>query len=112
MIIIVDERVEVTEAYCASLGREGLSTTGFNQIEFEGWFHSTGLHDLAAVETIILGSFADRERAISAVKLRSNIPVIVVNETTGLESTLNLFSVGADDVVRKPIHARSRILAT
>ena len=106
MIIIVDERIEVTEAYCASLGREGLSTTGFNHIEFEGWFHSAGSHDLAAVETIIIGSFPDRERAISAVKARSSIPVIAVNETTGLESTLNLFSTGADDVVRKPVHAR------
>ncbi len=109
MIIIVDERVEVTEAYCASLGREGLSTTGFNHIEFDGWFHSAGQHDLAAVETIIIGSFPDRERAITAVKLRSNIPVIAVNETTGLESTLNLFSTGADDVVRKPVHAREFI---
>ena len=69
MIIIVDERVEVTEAYCASLGREGLSTTGFNHIEFDGWFHSAGLHDLAAVETIIIGSFPDRERAISSGKI-------------------------------------------
>lgn len=109
MIIIVDERVEVTEAYCASLGREGLSTTGFNHIEFDGWFHSAAQHDLAAVETIIIGSFPDRERVISAVKLRSTIPVIAVNETTGLEFTLNLFSTGADDVVRKPIHAREFI---
>lgn len=109
MIIIVDERVDVTEAYCASLGREGLSTTGFNHIEFEGWFHSAGAQDLAAVETIIIGSFPDRERAIGAVKQRSNIPVIAVNETTGLESTLNLFSTGADDVVRKPVHAREFI---
>ncbi len=109
MIIIVDERLEVTDAYCASLGREGLSTTGFNHVEFEGWFRSAGLHDLAAVETIIMGSFPDRERAIGAVKLRSNIPVIAVNETLGLESTLNLFSTGADDVVRKPVHAREFI---
>ncbi len=109
MIIIVDERLEVTEAYCASLGREGVSTTGFNHAEFEGWFHSAALHDLAAVETIIIGSFPDRERTISAVKLRSNIPIIAVNETVGLESTLNLFSTGADDVVRKPVHAREFI---
>jgi two-component system, OmpR family, flagellar system response regulator FtcR len=109
MIIIVDERFEVTDAYCASFGREGLSTTGFNHAEFEGWFHSAAQHDLAAVETIIMGSFPDRERAIGAVKSRSSIPVIAVNETMGLESTLNLFSTGADDVVRKPVHAREFI---
>ncbi len=109
MIIIVDERLEVTEAYCASFGREGLSTTGFNQTEFQGWFHTAGVQDLAAVETIIIGSFPDRERAISMVKSRSSIPVIAVNETMGLESMLTLFATGADDVVRKPVHAREFI---
>jgi DNA-binding response OmpR family regulator len=109
MIIIVDERSEVTEAYCASFGREGLSPTGFNQAEFEGWFHTAGVQDLAAVETIIIGSFPDRERSISMVKSRSSIPVIAVNETMGLESMLSLFATGADDVVRKPVHAREFI---
>ena len=109
MIIIVDERLEVTAAYCASFGREGLSATGFNHIEFEGWFNSTGQQDLAAVETIIVGNFPDRERAIGFVKLRSNIPVIAVNEAAGLDSMLNLFATGADDVVRKPVHAREFI---
>lgn len=109
MIIIVDERSEVTEAYCASFGREGLSTTGFNRAEFEGWFHTAGVQDLAAVETIIIGSFPDRERSIGTVKSRSSIPVIAVNETMGLESMLSLFATGADDVVRKPVHAREFI---
>ena len=109
MIIIVDERLEVTQAYCASFGREGLSTTGFNQTEFQGWFHTAGVQDLAAVETIIIGSFPDRERAIGLVKSRSTIPVIAVNETMGLESMLTLFATGADDVVRKPVHAREFI---
>lgn len=109
MIIIVDERREVTEAYCASFCREGLSATGFTQAEFDGWFQSVGQHDLAAVETIILGAFPERERSIAAVKGRSNIPVIAVNETMALDAMLSLFSSGADDVVRKPVHAREFI---
>jgi two-component system, OmpR family, flagellar system response regulator FtcR len=109
MIIIVDERKEVTEAYCASFGREGLSATGLNQAEFEGWFGSVSQQDLAAVETVIMGMIAERERAIAAVKLRSSVPVIAVNETMGLESMLSLFAIGADDVVRKPVHAREFI---
>ncbi len=109
MIIIVDERSEVTQAYCASFGREGLTTTGFNQVEFEGWFHSASTQDLAAVETIIVGSFPDRERSITAIKARSSIPVIAVNETVSLDAMLSLFATGADDVVRKPVHAREFI---
>ena len=37
------------------------------------------------------------------------MPVIAVNEMMGLESMLCLFAAGADDVVRKPVHAREFI---
>ena len=109
MIIVVDARSDVTRAYCASFKREGLSTTGFNHVEFGEWFHTANVQDLAAVETIIIGNFPERERSIGMVKLRSSIPVIAVNETMDLESMLNLFATGADDVVRKPVHAREFI---
>lgn len=109
MIIIVDERSEVTEAYRASFGREGLSATGFTETEFEGWFGAACAADLSAVETIIMGNFAGRDQAIAQVKSRSQVPVIAVNETMGLESMLQLFALGADDVVRKPVHAREFI---
>ena len=109
MIIIVDDRSEVTEAYRSSFSREGLSTTGFNATEFAGWFSAVCSADLAAVETIIMGNFECREQAIAQVKARCLIPVIAVNETMGLESMLVLFAQGADDVVRKPVHAREFI---
>lgn len=109
MIIIVDDRCEVTEAYRASFSREGLSTTGFNATEFFGWFGSACATDMSAVETIIMGSFDRREQAIAQVKARCSIPVIAVNETIGLDSMLVLFAQGADDVVRKPVHAREFI---
>jgi DNA-binding response OmpR family regulator len=109
MIIIVDERSEVTEAYRASFGREGQTATGFDKAEFDGWFGSVSPTDLAAVESIIMGSFEGRDQAISQVKARSLVPVIAVNEVMGLESMLCLFAAGADDVVRKPVHAREFI---
>jgi two-component system, OmpR family, flagellar system response regulator FtcR len=109
MIIIVDERKDVTDAYCASFGREGLSGTGLNQSEFDGWFESVSQQDLEAVETVIMGDMPERARAIAAVKARSPVPVIAVNETMGLDAMLSLFAQGADDVVRKPVHAREFI---
>ena len=109
MIIIVDERFEVTDAYRASFSREGQTATGFNKHEFEGWFGSVSPSDLAAVESIIVGNFDGREQVISQVKTRSQVPVIAVNEMMGLESMLQLFAAGADDVVRKPVHAREFI---
>lgn len=109
MIIIVDERCEVTEAYRASFAREGQTATGFGRVEFEGWFGSVSPNDLGAVESIIMGNFEGRDQAIAQVKARSQVPVIAVNEVMGLESMLSLFAAGADDVVRKPVHAREFI---
>ena len=109
MIILVDDRVEVTDAYRASFGREGISAASFTPTDFDNWFHSTSGPDLAAVEAFILGDFLQRETVTRAIKTRSEAPAIALNDSTGLESTLKLFAAGADDVVRKPVHAREII---
>lgn len=109
MIILVDDRIDVTDAYRASFGREGISAASFTPTDFDSWFHSTSGPDLAAVEAFILGDFAHRETVTRAIKTRSEAPAIALNDSTGLESTLKLFAAGADDVVRKPVHAREII---
>lgn len=109
MIILVDDRVEVTDAYRASFGREGISAASFTPMDFDNWFHSTSGPDLAAVEAFILGDFLQRETVTRAIKTRSEAPAIALNDSTGLETTLKLFAAGADDVVRKPVHAREII---
>jgi len=109
MIIFVDDRTDVTEAYRASFGREGVSAASFSPSDFDSWFHSTSGPDLAAVEAFILGDFTQRETVARAIKTRSEAPAIALNDATGLESTLKLFAAGVDDVVRKPVHAREII---
>lgn len=109
MIILVDERRDVTDAYRASFVREGISTASFTPNDFDNWFHSTSGPDLAAVEAFILGDFAHRETVTRAIKTRSEAPAIALNESIGLEVTLKLFAAGVDDVVRKPVHAREII---
>lgn len=61
------------------------------------------------VEAFILGDFLQRETVTRAIKTRSEAPAIALNDSTGLEATLKLFAAGADDVVRKPVHAREII---
>ncbi|WP_374329580.1 DNA-binding response regulator [Aestuariivirga sp.] len=109
MIIFVDDRIDVTAAYRASFGREGVSAASFTPSDFDSWFHSTSGPDLAAVEAFILGDFVQRETVARAIKTRSEAPAIALNDATGLESTLKLFAAGVDDVVRKPVHAREII---
>lgn len=109
MIILVDERAEVTDAYRTSLGREGISTASFTPSDFDCWFHSTSGPDLAAIEAFVLGDFERRETFTRAIRTRSEAPAIALNDSTGLELTLKLFAAGVDDVVRKPVHAREII---
>lgn len=109
MIILVDERIDVTAAYRASFGREGISAATFTPPDFDSWFHSTSGPDLAAVEAFILGDFDRRETMTKAIKTKTEAPAIALNDSTGLESTLKLYAAGVDDVVRKPVHAREII---
>ena len=109
MIILVDDRSEVTEAYRSSFSREGISAASFTPTDFNSWFHSTSGPDLAAVEAFILGDFLQRETMARAIKTRTEAPAISLNDSIGLESTLKLFAAGVDDVVRKPVHAREII---
>ena len=109
MIILVDSRIDVTDAYRASFGREGIPAASFTPTDFDNWFHSTSGPDLAAVEAFILGDFEQREMVTRAIKIRSEAPAIALNDSTGLESTLKLFAAGVDDVIRKPVHAREII---
>lgn len=109
MIILVDDRTDVTDAYKASLSREGISTAAFTPTDFDSWFHSTSGPDLAAVEAFVLGDFARREIFTRAIKIRSEAPAIALNDSTALDNTLKLFAAGVDDVVRKPVHAREII---
>ena len=109
MIILVDDRIDVTTAYRASFSREGVSAASFTPSDFDTWFHSTSGPDLAAIEAFILGDFERRETLTRVIKTRTEAPAIALNDSTGLESTLKLFAAGADDVVRKPVHAREII---
>jgi DNA-binding response OmpR family regulator len=109
MIILVDDRSDVTEAYRSSFSREGISAASFTPTDFNSWFHSTSGPDLAAVEAFILGDFLQRETMARAIKTRTEAPAIALNDSIGLESTLKLFAAGVDDVVRKPVHAREII---
>ncbi len=109
MIILVDDRPDVTSAYKSSLSREGVCSAAFTSQDFNNWFHSTSGPDLAAVEAFVLGDFEQRETLARSIKTRSEAPAIALSDQTGLESTLKLFAAGMDDVVRKPVHAREII---
>lgn len=109
MIVLVDDRHEVSEAYKSSIGREGYSVAAFNPAEFMSWYRSLVDSDVHAVDALVLGNFEDRIQITRSVKRRLQVPTIALSDIAALDATLSLFEAGADDVVRKPVHARELI---
>ncbi|WP_152046122.1 response regulator transcription factor [Aureimonas psammosilenae] len=106
MIIVVDDRELVTSGYQSLFGQEGVSSAGFGVGEFRDWVESAPDADLSAVEAFLLGDFPERGAFTRLVRNRSNAPLIALAETRALNSTLDLFAAGIDDVVAKPVHVK------
>jgi DNA-binding response OmpR family regulator len=106
MLIIVDERELVREAYRAGFGEAGVSATKFGANEFRDWVDAASDADMEAVEAFVLGAFEWRAMSPRLIRERSRSPVIALSEQHSLEHTLELFAAGVDDVIRKPVHVR------
>lgn len=110
MIVVVDERPTVSEGYTSWFGREGISACGLLPGEFESWVSAVSDADMLSVEAFLLGDCPNRGHLAKVVRRRSaTAALIAMNENRSLEETLDLFSAGVDDVVRKPIHVREII---
>lgn len=106
MIVIVDDRSLVTDAFKSSFDREGVPTVGFSSDDFEEWVGGATDVDVEAVDAFLLGE-SNRPHCLAAViKRRTAAAVIAMKEQKTLATTLELFAVGVDDVVSKPCHVR------
>jgi DNA-binding response OmpR family regulator len=65
---------------------------------------------MMSVEAFLIGDCENRCALAKIIRRRSTTAALIaMNETRSLEETLDLFAVGVDDVVRKPIHVREII---
>ncbi|RIY01887.1 DNA-binding response regulator [Aureimonas flava] len=106
MIVVVDNRELVTNGYKSLFGTEGVSSAGFGVDEFRDWVETASDNDLSAVEAFLLGDFPERGAFTRLVRSRSTAPMIALAEAKALNSTLDLFAAGIDDVVAKPVHVK------
>ena len=106
MIIIVDDRSLVTEAYRSSFDREGVPATGFNSGEFEGWVGGAAEEDVGAINAFLIGECSHSDNVAAIIKRRSVAAVIAMRDQKTLSGTLEMFAEGVDDVVTKPCHVR------
>lgn len=106
MILILDDRAGVANGYVALFQREGVAACSMATKDLPEWISSVSDADLVAVEAFIVGEVAARPAVCQLISRRTRTVVIATKETLTLEETLDLFSSGVDDVVRKPIHVR------
>lgn len=110
MFIIVDLREIVTAGYASAFEREGYASLELQPTELLDWLEITCAQDLSSVDAILLGECPERCGYVASIRSRCPEAQIVALEDTGnLESTLELFSAGMDDVLKKPVHVREII---
>lgn len=106
MYVVVDQRPSVAESYVSAFAREGFSSQGFSNTEFKDWIHTTSEQDIGAIEGFILGDCMDRTAYPELIRSHTKAPIIALEDVKSLSQTLELFTAGIDDVVRKPVHVR------
>ncbi len=109
MYIVVDERQSVTDHYVAGFGAEGARAQGLAAETMRGWLDAASRIDVESIDGFLIGDCADRASCTVAIRSLSRAPIIALNETRSLEQTLDLFTAGIDDVVRRPVHVREII---
>ena len=58
----------------------------------------------------MLGDFDGRKALPASIRNRCRAPIIALSEERSLEQTLELFTAGIDDVVRKPVHVKELVV--
>ncbi|TYC58670.1 response regulator transcription factor [Rhodobacterales bacterium] len=110
MFIIVDSREIVTAGYASAFEREGYASLELHPFELLDWLEITCSQDLTSVDAILLGDCEERAGFVSPIRSRCpEAQIVALEDTANLENTLQLFSAGVDDVLKKPVHVREII---
>ena len=110
MFIVVDPREIVTSGYASAFEREGYASLELHPSEFKDWLEITCAQDLGSVDAILLGECEERTAFVGSI--RNHCPeaqIVALEDISSLEGTLQLFSAGMDDVLKKPVHVREII---
>ena len=106
MFILVETRATVVETFATQFAREGFALNGMQPEEFLQWLSDATKSEMSSVEGFLVGHTPDRPAIVRGLKARNARAVIGLSDIHSLDATLDLFSSGVDDLVRKPVHAR------
>ncbi|MBA2125937.1 DNA-binding response regulator [Hyphomicrobium methylovorum] len=106
MFVVLDDRSTVAGGCIACFEREGIAAVAVDPAEFMDWFELVNDSDVDVVEGFLIGSVTNRRQIAARIRARCRAPLLGLIEAKTLNETLDLFSLGFDDVVSKPFHVR------
>ncbi|RCL03189.1 MAG: Flagellar transcriptional regulator FtcR [Candidatus Tokpelaia sp. JSC189] len=106
MIVIVDERRPVINDYVTLFAQEGIPITGLSSDDFKEWMLIVSKTDLLSIEALLLSECNNYFELSQAIRNHISVPILAISENHSLEHILDLFHLGMDDVVRKPVYVR------
>ena len=106
MIVVIDDRDLVLQGFGGMFQRIGYPVFGVSGKELPNWLDSICTNELESIEAFLVGDTDESICPISCIRSTTKSPVISLIEQNSLPDILHRFEVGADDVVRKPIHVR------
>jgi DNA-binding response OmpR family regulator len=106
MFVVLDDRSSVADGCVACFERDGIAAISVDPSEFCEWFELVNDADVAVVEGFVIGSVEQRRQITARIRTRCRAPLIGLIDARALNETLDLFSLGFDDVIAKPFHVR------
>jgi DNA-binding response OmpR family regulator len=106
MFVVLDDRATVAGGCVACFEREGIAAVAVDPAEFSEWFEVINDSDVAVVEGFLIGAAENRRQVSAQIRARCRAPLIGLLDSRALSETLDLFSLGFDDVISKPFHVR------
>lgn len=106
MIIVVDDRELVREGFASMFSRIGYPVFGVSGQDLPDWLDSICANEVESIDAFLVGHSDSGFCAVSGIRQVTKSPVIAILEQNSLDEILRQFEIGADDVVRKPVHVR------
>lgn len=104
MIIFIENRTLVVDGYQDRFRKKGETLVRLSCSDAIDWLSTSSDEEIASVEVFFIGEAFDAESVLSAVKSKSEVPVIALLDNRSLKDTIKLYRQGVDDVVTKPVH--------
>jgi two-component system, OmpR family, flagellar system response regulator FtcR len=106
MIVVIDDRDLVQQGFSGMFQRIGYPVFGVSGKELPNWLDSICTNEMESIEAFLVGQTEGESCPVNQIRQVTKLPVISVLEQNSLSDILRQFEVGADDVVRKPVHVR------